>query len=1174
DIFDFDGDGVCSPNNSTNRFSPGPPGANSGVGPCLGNTEDTSYGGYGGPDSYFTNISSNYETGMVHFISPIPPGGSTFFSLESALASASVSAAGPQTAPVQVSPVGGISLSSLIGGSDPVGCNPCASGGTVGVNGVVPATGSLVESSQDIAVPGAGVPLALSRTYDSGLAQLEVSGSTAPGPLGYGWSYNLGMSLSYSSSSHLATIDQANGSEIVFSPFVAGSSPSWCTGTTNFCPNQPRNVATLNQNSNGTWTFVSYAGGNEMAYGFSSSGALVSVTDQVGNSLTATSEAAGSGACPSSATSCTVWASSASGRSLTLAFDSSGRLASATDGSGNTVSYCYFGQSCANGATEGGAHDLYSAVLPGGATTTYGYDSSNSTAAFDHDILTEGLPTGGTVTNTFNSAGQVASQDAPSADITVTYSGNNQNVSGGSTVISTWPAGTSGSLPAQVVDYQFSSLTLVAETTGYGTSSASTTYFDPDPTSLVPTLVQDGNTGQSLNTLAGTANPLNVGDVTFATDGVGNVTEYAYNADNQVWCEVAPADYLYLIGQADEPPYASVCPASAPSSPPQPGASDLWSGETINFYNSAGELTAVTDPLGNTTTYSYTSAVPGVPNGLQYCSVDPVDYQKTTPPVSCPAYGATHVNGTTTETYDSAGDMLTSTDADGNTTTYTYTVSGHPGLVSSVTSPDGTVTGYTYNTAGQVTSQTESFGAYSATTDYAYDAAGDQYCSVAPEEVALGVNCPPSPPSSPPAPGNNDPYPDATITTFDGAGRPVQVTNPLGGVTYTAYDQAGNVYCTCAPVVAASDICPSSPPSSPPTVGSDQYLGATITTYDTLGRPVQVTNPLGGITLDQYDADNNLTQTTVESNNSTADPNIVTSYTYDADNRVIFTTVDPGGGPLAATTAQSYDPDGNVYCSVSANAYASGNYQCPAWQAAWIAGPPNPTSLYSTTPSASEANNVTTSFYDANGNLLQSTNPDVETTVSAYDGDGRSYCSADATNVASWLGANPSGSYPYLCPKTPLTTPPAQGSNPGYSTTIYDPAGRVTSSTDPVGDTTSYTYSPGGEVLTTTNPVGSVTTDCYYYQDAAGQCAAGAPSGGGAADELYSVTTPVTAADPGGATTYYSYYPGGQAETTTTPAGTTTDSYDANGDLSSVVYSATAAGYATPSNISGTYNTD
>jgi RHS repeat-associated protein len=1062
-----------------------------------------------------------------------------------------------QAAPEDVAPVGGaFTPAESYGGADyatKVACPVvnCPSG-------IEPSTGDVVEASQDVSVPGAGVPLELTRTYDSGLAQQQALTSTATEALGYGWSYNLGMTLTSNASTGAVTVTQEDGSEVGFSPYVAGSSPSWCLPSYNYCPDQPRTLATLEQGSDGSWTFTRDVSG-KVSFGFSASGALLSETDQAGDSLTANAEAPGNGACPSSAATCTVWTSSASGRSLTLAFDSSGRLILATDGADGTVSYCYYGQSCTGGAMGGGPDDLYSATLPGGKTTTYAYDSTNSGPALVHDLVSEALPTGGSVANTYNASGQVVSQNAPSGDVTLSYSGDNQSQAGGSTVVSTWPAGTSGAIPAQEVDYQYSSGVLVAETTGYGTSAASTEYFDLDPTSLVPTTTQDGDGNQSTATLDSTGGAMAAADVTLSTDALGNTTEYQYDADNQLWCEVKPAEYADGVS----------CPATEPTSPPAPGTSDPYLGETINYYDSAGLVTATTGPLGDTTTYSYTSGAAGAPNNLAYCSVDPVDYQKG---VTCPAYGAAHVSGTTTETFDSAGDVLSSTDADGNTTSYVYDVPGLPGLVSSVTAPDGTTTSYTYNAAGQETSATKSFGSYSATTLYAYDTAGDQYCAVSPNEAAKGATCPASPPS-PPTPGD-DPYLGATITTYNADSQPVQVTNPLGGITYTAYDQAGKPYCTVTPVEAAQGVaCPLSAPSTPPTVGNDPYLGATVTTYDSNGRVVQVTNPLGGITLTSYDAANNVLQTTVESNNSAADPDVVTSYTHDADNRVTSTTVDPGG-PLAATTFEAYDPDGNVYCSVSANAYAAGNYQCPSWQPGWVGAPPNPSSLYSTTPSPSQANNVTTTFYDANGDALQSTNPDVETSISAFDADGRAYCSADPSNVAAWLEANPSGAYPYLCPASPPTAPPAEGSDLGYVATLYDPAGLTLSSTDQLGDTTSYTYTPDGQVLTTTNPRGMVTTNCYYYQDGAGGCATGAPSGGGSGNDLYSTTAPPTAANPSGEVTAYTYLPGGQVATTTTPAGVTTDAYDAMGDLSSVSYSGTASGYSAPADASYTYNVD
>jgi len=578
----------------------------------------------------------------------------------------------------------------------------------------------------------------------------------------------------------------------------------------------------------------------------------------------------------------------------------------------------------------------------------------------------------------------------------------------------------------------------------------------------------------------------------------------------------------------------------------------------------ADELTAVTDPLGNTTIYAYTPSGDGVPVGLQYCSVDPVDYQAG---LSCPAYGASHLTGTATETFNAAGYVVSSTDADGHATSYTYSTT-NPGLVATITSPDGTVTSYTYNAAGDALLTTVSFGSYSATTQVAYDGAERQFCEVAPNEYAKGIRCPAWPITTP-TPGS-DLYLGTTITTYNADSQVTQTTNPLGGITYTAYDDAGRAFCSVAPYEAAQGVtCPSAPPSSPPTVGNDPYLGATIATYNAAGQVVQVTNPLGGIMLASYDPAGNVLETTVESNNATADPNLVTSYSYDADNRVVLTTVGYGSAS-PATTEQYYDPNGNVFCSVSANAYAQGPaaFQCPTWQTGWITTPPSPGALYSTTPSASQANNVTTAFHNADRDEVQTTNPDVETSVSAFDADGRAYCTSDPVNVAAWLRANPSGSYPYVCPSSPPLSPPAQGSNPGYTTTIYDPAGLTLSTTDQLGDTTTYGYDSAGLESSVTDPSGSATDYCYYYQSGSGNCAASAPAGGGAGSDQYSQLL------PDGATTTYTYYPGGAADTTSSPAGTTTDSYDALGDLTAEAYSQTASGYSTPANVSYTYYVD
>ena len=1007
------------------------------------------------------------------------------------------------------------------GGSLSEYCQACSSTVAHSLSGypVDTATGDLTTTSTDLSVPGAGVPLAFSRTYDAAAAQAEVTaGSPAP-PLGYGWSDNLGMHLSYDSTTGLATVTEENGAETTFTPYVSGTSPAWCTGTTNFCATAPRMAATLNQNTDSTWSYVRTING-QTTFSFSAAGVLTAVSDPVGDTLSSAAYSPGTGqlACPTG-DSRVAWTSSASGRELVEAFDASGQLVEVFNpDSGQTASYAYSGTGCSTWST--GPADLCSVTEPSGVVQSYTYDSANSTAAYDYDMTSETPPGASAQSTDLWSNGQVTEQTDPAGQTTTyAYAGDNASVSGGTTTVTTYPQGTGG--PAtEVTVYYYSSNVLVEQSTAYGTSAQANTYFYRDPSSMEPTSVVDGNGNSSSATYDTT------GDVLTSTDGAGDTTAHAYNAFGQSYCTVDPADYAN----------GTRCPTSAPSAPPVPGT-DPWPGAQVSVYNGSDELVSTTDALGNTTLYAYTSGVAGVPNGIVYCSVDPADYAKG---VTCPAYGASHVTGTSTTAFDAAGDATSTVDAVGDTTTTAaYTDSAQLGLPSSTTDAVGDTTSYTYNPGGQVTQQTTSFGSYSATTLYAYDAYGRRYCEVGPLAAAQGTTCPATPPSpsAPPA--------KTTSTFYDADGRVVQTTNALGGTTVTAYDLAGNAYCTVAPADYANGTrCPA--------VGGSWSAGMTFDTFDAAGRVVQVENPLGGVATKSYDGDSNVVQTTIESNNATDAPTVTTTYAYDAANRLVETTIDPGGTPTSSTTS-SYDPNGHAFCTVGADAYASGTYSCPAWQASWITAPPSP----------SGATNAATSFANANGQVVLASDADGNTTASAYDPDGRVYCAVDATNYASGT----------RCPSAPPATPPT-GTTTGYTTTIYDAAGRTTSVTDPSGDTTSTTYDPAGQVSTTIDPRGETTTGCYLYEDGSGQCASRAPAGAGAASMLYSVTTPATSADPSGMLTSYSYLPGGLTSTTTTPASTATSAYDAAGNLTSVSYSNVAAGYTTPANLSYSYNVD
>jgi YD repeat-containing protein len=523
------------------------------------------------------------------------------------------------------------------------------------------ATGDFYETRTDLTLPGTGVPLDFSRTYDAQVAQAQATAASTPPTLGYGWADNFGMNVSYDSSTQVATVSDENGAQTTYSPYVSGTSPAWCTGATNYCANAPRVEATLNQNGDGSWTLVRTTGG-QSTFTFDSSGALTTIADATGDTVSSSTYSPTSGQtdCPTSDT-CQAWTSSASGRELILATNSASQLAEVFDANSSlSATFAYSGSGCSTWSSS--PTDLCEVVDPGNLTEAFTYDSSNPTSDLDYDMLTDTPPAAsGETVNEYNSTGQITQQTAPNGAVTAfAYAGNNATLAGGTTTVTNYPSGTGTGEPQDVTVDTYSNNVLIGVTTGSGTASASSEIVERDNISLLPTVVQNGDGSETTNTYqtySGTGGTeISSANVLTSTDAMGNTTAYAYNAFNQAWCSIEPAYYANGI----------TCPSTEPTSPPSPRLTDPYLGATINYYNSSDQLTATTDALGNTTLYAYTSGVSGVPDGLLYCSVDPVSYQGG---VTCPSYGATPVEGTTTHTFDSAGDNLTSSDALGNTTT-------------------------------------------------------------------------------------------------------------------------------------------------------------------------------------------------------------------------------------------------------------------------------------------------------------------------------------------------------------------------------------------------------------------------------------------------------------------------------------------------------------------------
>jgi RHS repeat-associated protein len=112
--------------------------------------------------------------------------------------------------------------------------------------------------------------------------------------------------------------------------------------------------------------------------------------------------------------------------------------------------------------------------------------------------------------------------------------------------------------------------------------------------------------------------------------------------------------------------------------------------------------------------------------------------------------------------YDATGQMLQTTDAEGNTTSYTYTPLG---LLASQTSPLGAVTGYGYDADGNLTSVTDANG---HKTTYTYN--GDDLVTK-----------------------KTDPLGDVTSYTYDGDQNLSQIVDAAGNTDDFTYDDVNNL---------------------------------------------------------------------------------------------------------------------------------------------------------------------------------------------------------------------------------------------------------------------------------------------------------------------------------------------------------------------------------------------
>lgn len=833
------------------------------------------------------------------------------------------------------SDVAGLSVAAATLGSNVTGpTTPSLAGGGTpsSPHGHAPCTGAPVNcvdgefwhTFSDLAVPGRGLSLDLTRTYSS-----LAAGTT--GPLGFGWTDSYDMSLGVDSGGSV-TITEENGARITFAPTASGgyTAPSWIP-------------ATLNKNGDGTFTL---SRADQTHYTFSSSGQLQRETDRNGYATTLTY---------SNGLVATV--TDAAGRHLTFTYDAANQLSSVTDPAGRSVSFQY-----------DSAGDLQTATDVAGGQTKFTYDSN-------HLLLTMTDPRGGVVANQYDSGGRVVAQTDP-MNRTTSFA----YVPGYQTTI-TDPNGN-----AEVEQFQNNLLT--SRTAGFGTPQAATWTYQYDPVSLGITQVVDPNHHMTASTYDANGNRLTItdalsrrttstydgmNDLTSVTDRLGVTTSLTYDASGNLTAVTRPlsgagqartttltygdgahpGDATALVdpdgnawsfsydangdpvkmtdpdGDATTYSYDGIGRRTAMVSP----KGNVPSGTPLAFtttysYDAFGDLTSTTDPLGHRTSSTYDGDRNPVrttdANGHTTVSTYDADNEATS---------TTRADGTVVRTgYDANGNVLSQTDAAGATTGYTYDPRDR---VISATDPLGRKTSYAYDPAGNRTGVVDPSG---QTTTYTYDAAdqltGTSYSDGRTPNVTYGYD----------ADGQRVSMTDGTGTTtyqYDSLNRLTSSRDGAGAVVGYGYDLAGQLTSLTYP------------------------SGKTVTrAYDAAGRMTAVQDWLGHTTSFGYDPDSNVTAERYANG-------VQASSGYDNADR-ITSIADTRAGATLASFGYTRDNLGQVTSSTPTGVGASTeSYSYTALnQLTSVNGSPY---AYDHADNLVQLANGTTQTYDAGNELLSST---------------------------------------------------------------------------------------------------------------------------------------------------------------------------------------------------------
>ena len=362
------------------------------------------------------------------------------------------------------------------------------------------------------------------------------------------------------------------------------------------------------------------------------------------------------------------------------------------------------------------------------------------------------------------------------------------------------------------------------------------------------------------------------GNVTQVTDAKGGITKYAYDANDN---EIEVTDPLGRKTTRTYDAYGNVTSETDPlgrtattvynATGEATSIQDESGRKTTNVYNATGDLTSITNHAGAATNLGYAAATGsllsikdalGQQTSYTYTKINGTTLKQTETAAdgALTTYGydtagrvtstargmvlkprAATVTGTTRQTYDAQGNVLTSTDAVGNVTTYTYNAASE---LLTETDALNRLTKHEYSLRGERTKTTYPDGGLET---WAFDANGNetQHC--------VRNIC--------------------TSQSYDQLDRVVSTTDALGKVSTTVYDAGGQVLSSADPLSNITQFQYDA--GGRATITTDALGGTTEQTYDSAGNLASSKDPLGQTTAYSYDAMGRRTTTTLATGSQT-----------------------------------------------------------------------------------------------------------------------------------------------------------------------------------------------------------------------------------------------------------------------------------------------------------------